>query len=51
MGLVYGALSLLTGYLLVIELPFVLGAFAFGLAETHRRRPGLPGLRQLARLA
>jgi hypothetical protein len=49
-ALAFGALAVLTGCLLVIELPFVLGGFAFALAETIRRRPGppSPGRRGLA---
>ncbi len=49
-ALAFCACSVVTGYLLVIVLPFVLGSLVFALVETLRRRraAGLPGLRELA---
>jgi hypothetical protein len=46
----FWACSVVTGYLLVIALPFVLGSLVFALLETIRRRRAapLPGLRELA---
>jgi len=46
----FWACAVVTGYLLVIVLPFVLGSLVFALFETLRRRraSGLPGLRELA---
>jgi hypothetical protein len=46
---VFWACAVLTGWLLVIVLPFVLGSFVFAALTLRRPRPpALPGLRELA---